>query len=260
MSEAFDYHKELIRCYSDQAEHFHNTRKKFWPEVDLLNNELLKYCETLSSKKVTLVDLWCWSWRLSEQLNLSSLTQEVEYLWVDNAPWMIDIAKSTYPWSGFVCTDLITFTNDIKQESIDFLIALASIQHIQWTKKQQELLLWIYRSLKWWGKVVLINRSFSNWFIGKYWKNIISALRNSFIKKGRSRNDLFVLRKDKSYHINNISYKRMYHIYTLHELKKLCKLCGFVIEKSWYIYQDWSFGDNWKNSRNSVLVLTKTIG
>ena len=69
MEKDFDYEKELIRCYSAQAEHFHNTRKKFWPEVDLIKEELSRYvrsCET--TKPVSFVDLGCGSGRLSDHL------------------------------------------------------------------------------------------------------------------------------------------------------------------------------------------------
>jgi len=48
MKENRPYQDELIRCYSEQAEHFHNTRKKFWPEVDLMKEELIAYKNTLS--------------------------------------------------------------------------------------------------------------------------------------------------------------------------------------------------------------------
>ncbi len=221
-----------------------------------MNNELQEYIAQSNWDQISLVDLGCWSGRLSEIL---TLWNQVHYTWVDNAPWMIDVAKQQYTWSHFICDDMINFANESKQESIDFLIALASIQHLQWVEKQQEVLLWIYKSLKRWWKVVLVNRSFSKRFVWKYWKNIMEASRRSVIKDEWSWNDLLIDRKDKSYHTNETSYKRMYHIYTLHELKKLCQLTGFVIEKSWYIYQDWSFWSDWKKSRNSVLVLKKGI-
>ena len=57
MLKDFDYKDELIRCYSDQAEHFHNTRKKFRPEVDFMNTVLQSYLDEQQSKKISLVDL-----------------------------------------------------------------------------------------------------------------------------------------------------------------------------------------------------------
>lgn len=251
------YVKELKACYTEQAEHFHHTRKKFWPEVDYIRKSIHKHFEWDS---ISLVDLGCWTWRLSERLKQIEWVQSIDYIWVDIAQWMISCAQENYPGNNFECSDMIAYLEKQWQESIDCVVWLASIQHIKWSKEQLLLMQHIYKSLKRWGTCILVNWSFSQRFIGKYWKYILQAIWRSLYKKWWVRNDLLLPRKDKSFHKNWKKYDRMYHIYTLHELTQLAKLSWFVVEEAWYVFQDGTYAQDknaWKLSRNSFIVLKK---
>lgn len=66
----------------------------------------------------------------------------------------------------------------------------------------------------------MTNRSFSQWFIHKYKKDILYSLRRYILSLGKHQwNDLMIPRKN-----DKITYKRFYHIYTLPELQKIVSL------------------------------------
>lgn len=89
----------------------------------------------------------------------------------------------------------------------------------------------IYRILKFDGKLLMTNRSFSLRFLRKYQKDFLHSLRRYLISLGKQqRNDLMIPRKD-----GNIIAKRFYHIFTLAELEKLVSLSGFVTEYIGYL-------------------------
>lgn len=133
----------------------------------------------------------------------------------------------------FFCDDILHYVKKNKQESFDFVIGIASFQHIPTSKERFFLIKNIYRILKYDGKLLMTNRSFSRRFVKKYKTVIIKALWKYSITRGKyQRNDLMIPRTNK-----NISYKRFYHIYTLRELKKLMTMSGFLITKLGYLHK-----------------------
>ncbi|HBB04166.1 TPA: hypothetical protein DCZ39_04720 [Patescibacteria group bacterium] len=74
--------------------------------------------------------------------------------------------------------------------------------------------------MKYEGKLLMSNRSFSLRFLRKYQKDLLSSLRKYVISFGKhQRNDIMIPRKN-----GETIHKRFYHIYTLTELKKIISL------------------------------------
>lgn len=119
----------------------------------------------------------------------------------------------------------------MKQESFDFVIGAASFQHIPSNKERFFVSKNIYRILKYDGKLIMTNRSFSLWFLKKYQKDFLVSLRKYIWSFGKyERNSIMIPRKS-----GKAIAKRFYHIYTLAELKKLISMSGFIIEKLCYL-------------------------
>ena len=187
------------------------------------------------------------------------------YTGVDNASWMIEQAqKQAYGKSEnirFICADMIDYLRSLEDESIDCILWIASIQHLMDEEQRQILRQHAYRVLKRDGKMMLVNRSYSLWFLKKYRKFQLKTLVKTLWTWGeRNRNDIIIPWKDPWFQQNQKYRQRRYHIFTLYELQQLSLLSGFIVEKLGYIQQDGSWDKkNRKNSRNSLLVVRKGV-
>ncbi len=248
------YQKELIECYDSQALHFHHTRgfhKR--PELQYIK-EILTNTYPTNQKELTLLDLWCGSWRISEWLQSEDL--DFSYTWVDVSNGMIEVAKDEYPKAHFVCEDMLPYIQSLSQQSVDVIVCLASFHHLE-TKKERILFLQnLYRTLSYGGTVILVNRSFSRWFVKKYLRECINASAKSLLSLWYfSWNDIHVPWID---HQNpDDIYSRYYHMFTHQELKKLVSLTDFSLEELAYIHQNGAKSTSWEQSRNTFLVLKK---
>lgn len=251
--------QDLQACYSQQARHFHQTRRKKRPEIDILLEHMHPFVDSKQGS-VSFLDIWCGSWRLCGLLT-KEFPWRVDYQWVDFSEWMIAVAKQEYQEWSFVCDEMISYLSQLPQESQDIAVFLASLQHLQTVEERRLALSHVYKSLTWWGMCLLINRSYSHRFIKKYWKQMFSSLP-AMITAGRSRNDIMIPWKDPNFQKNNKTYTRYYHIFTLPEIRLLATEAWFVIENDGYIQRNgqllaWSSAR--KTSRNTFLCLRKWV-
>ncbi len=256
--------QQLIDCYSDQAEHFGQTREKTWPEftyimqaVELFQSDNLTSTGGLKECKV--VDLGCGTGRIYSFLQANELLR-ISYTGVDIAPWMITQAKKNYPTAKRVVDDMLHYVQNLEQESVDIIIGVASVQHLMSPKQRKLFFSYAYRALRRWGVFLMTNWSYSSWFLGRYWRQQIVAGVRSLISSSRHRNDLTIPWKDPDYKKNRKLFRRHYHMFTLHELHQLARLAWFVITQSWYVLQDGSLVDTgWKRARNTWILLEKSL-
>lgn len=244
------YHEDLQECYSQQARQFDHSRKRKRPEVE----QLLADMDLWDSP--TIVDLGCWSGRLYPILKEHFGEQAFSYIWVDSARGMIQYAYEQYPHAQRVCASMQDYISSIDQESIDCIICLASMQHLQSSKTHLSFLKDCYRGLSYNGQAFLINRSWSEWFVNKYRKEILKAAGKSLISKF-SWNDVFIPWKDPQWRKNKKIYRRMYHVFGLWEITRLCKQAFFNTKKSGYILQSGKLWEEWKLARNTYIVCKK---
>jgi ubiquinone/menaquinone biosynthesis C-methylase UbiE len=212
-------------------------------------------------KTISILEFGCGSGRLLAHLaQLKGI--KINYIGVDISKNLLSFAKKQVTGKSapknimatFVCDDIVHYLKWLKQESFDFVIGVASFQHIPTTKERFFVIKNVYRILKYDGKLIMTNRSFSRWFLRKFQKDFLHSLRKYIVSLGKHEwNSIMIPRKN-----GKTIDKRFYHIYTLGELKKLISLSGFITEKVWYI-DKWIIVSSRKESQNSLIIAKKSI-
>ena len=250
--------KEGLRAFYDaQAEKYYNTRNKHRADADIFLDEI----QTSEKKTLSILEFGCGSGRLLVHLaQLKGI--KINYVGVDISKNLLSFAKKQMSGKAtpknitatFVCDDIVHYVKWLKQESFDFVIGVASFQHIPTIKERFFVMKNAYRILKYDGKLIMTNRSFSRWFLRKFQKDFLHSLGKYIISFGKDEwNSIMVPRKN-----GKTTDKRFYHIYTLAELKKLASLSGFIIEKLSYLAK-WVIIPSRKHSQNSLLIAKKTV-
>lgn len=242
--------QDLKSFYNKNAKKYHETRKKHREEIDIILNQISL------DKKVSILEFWCWWWRFISHINQKFPDIKINYIWVDLSSNLIKLAKKDNPKNNFVCEDITTYIKDLKQESFDYIVWTESFQHIPTDKERFFLMKNFYRILKYDWKLIMTNRCLSNWFIKKYYKNILNSMLKYITSFGsKSYKDILVPRKSS---IKNKEF-RFYHMFWLKELTNLSKLSWFVIENIWYIQKDFSISNDRTNARSSITIASKKI-
>lgn len=252
-----DIKKSLASFYDAQAEKYYQTRSKHRADADIFLNEI----KNSWKKKLSILEFGCGSGRLLAHLATLKWIQ-ISYTGVDISKNLLNFAKKQMAWKSaaknisatFVCDDIAHYIKWLKQESFDFVIGIASFQHIPTVKERFFVIKNAYRILKYEGKIIMTNRSFSRWFLRKYQKDFLSSLWKYCISFGKNHwNDIMIPRKNEK-----TVDKRFYHIYTLNELKKIVSLSGFILETLGYLNK-WNNISWRKQSQNSLVIGKKTI-
>lgn len=252
-----DIKTSLASFYDAHAEKYYHTRNKHRADADIFLDEI----RNSGKKTLNILEFGCGSGRLLAQL--TELTwMKINYTGVDISKNLLSFAKKQISGkvaaknitATFVCDDIAHYLKWLKQESFDFVIWIASFQHIPTIKERFFVIKNVYRILKYEGKLLMTNRSFSRWFLRKYQKDFLHSLRKYITSLGKHQwNDLMVPRKN-----GKTIAKRYYHIYTLAELKKIISLSGFTMEKIGYLCK-WKMTSSRKDSQNSLVIAKKTI-
>lgn len=242
------YKEGLKYFYNLEAKKYYNTRNKHRSDWELIT----KIVQEDTNQKIRILELWCGSWRFCTYLN-KNLNKKFDYIWVDISENLLAFAQKDNPENKFVCHDMISFTESLESESFDYIISIASFQHIPDNKERKELLDNCNKALKNWWNFISINRSFSHWFIKKYWQSLLGwIIKYIFSIWEYLRNDLLIPWKSEW-----IVFKRFYHIFSLKELKYLVQSSWFHIEKLWYLNKTWEITDRRNTSSNSLLIVKK---
>lgn len=245
-----DIISELKYFYDLQADNFHETRKKFWPEFDII----LKNFKNFDKPNIKILELGCGAWRFYWFLQ-KNLDKNFDYTWIDLSENLIKIAQNEYGEWNFKTSEMNKYMSNLKQQDFDIVLLIASFQHLPNFKERLLLLRNIYRILNYWWQVIMINWSFSKWFIKKYYKEILKWVWRSAITLGKYKfNDLFIPWKDK-----NTLFKRYYHIFLKSELKKLFLQSWFIVKNLNYIDKFWQEKKNFSGSRNSFIIWEKEV-
>lgn len=248
---------ELQEFYDAHAEKYYHTRNKHRADADIFLHEL----QTCGKKSISVLEFGCGSGRLLAHLGeLKWIT--IKYVGVDISKNLLSFAKKQisgktalkHITATFVCDDIVHYVKWLKQESFDFVIGIASLQHIPTRKERFFLIKNIYRILNYEGKLLMTNRSFSYWFLKKYQKTFLRSLRRYIISFGTSEwNNIIIPRNN-----GKTIAKRFYHIYTLTELEALISRSWFVVEHISYLSQ-WIMMSSRTESQNSLVIAKKSI-
>lgn len=265
----------LTKYYNHQATKYHQTRRKFWHEKKILQEVIKEYISSWEksnqkNKSIKILEFWCGDGRFFREV-LSEIVAEknksekkntltIEYTGIDISDKLLKIAEKTASEqqkikTRFICADIAEYIENIEQESYDIIVWIASFQHIKDYKTRLYLMKSFYKALYYDGIILMLNWSFSDWFIKKYWKSIAKGIKNYLISFGKVWwNDL-----ELPWRTKGKTFLRFYHIFTLKEFRKLVLFSGFVLKKLTYITNDSKFSEKIKNARNSLFIAKKSI-
>jgi len=239
--------KSLQSIYNTHAKHFSQTRKKHRPEID----HIIEYINTLSQKTVTIVELGCGDWRLYEYLTKET-NKTIKYTGIDIAEKLLAIGKKTYPQANFIHTDMLTFVQQGKQESIDMVISIAAFHHLATTKDRHIVLKNVYRLLKYDGHLIMTNRALSQRFIKKYWRSLYISTSKRIISLGqKDRRDIYIPW--------NRQWDRYYHIFSKFQIQKITRQSWFSPIQNCYILANGKLSQEQKHARNIFTICQKSI-
>lgn len=246
-----DVKEDLRNFYDKEAKKYHLTRKKPRNDGKRIVEEIIKSWK----KEIKILEFGCGWWRCINYLDKNLKWIKINYTWVDISEELLKLAKKDNPKHKFICDDISNFIKDIPQESYDFIIWIASFQHIPTQWERVFLMKHFYRALKYWWEIIIINWSISKRFLKKYKKTIIkSYLKYIFTIWKHNRRNLLIPRTNWWN-----TKKRFYHIFSKNELEILAKEWWFLINKLTYIDKNWQKIHNRKESNNTLLVWSKEI-
>lgn len=241
----------LKEVYDTIAEKYYLSRNKHRNNWINIANEIKKYWK----KEISILEFWCWWGRCIKYLNENLKWIKIKYTWVDISKELLKYAKKDNQKNEFICDNICNYIKKISQESFDFIIWIASFQHIEKESERLNLMKNFYKALKYWWKIIMTNRSFSKRFSKKYKKEIIkSILKTIYTFWNHKRNDLSIPRKHEE-----TTFYRLYHIFTIEELRLLCKESWFIIKKLVYLDKNWKETDYQKIASNTFLVGNKEL-
>jgi len=241
----------LKEVYDTIAEKYYLSRNKYRNEGIYILNEIKIYWK----KEISILEFWCWWWRCIKYLNENLKWIKINYTWVDISDKLLEYAKKDNPKNEFICDDIWNYIQNKTQETFDFIIWIASFQHIKQDSERLFLMKNFYKTLKYWWKLIMTNRSFSNRFKKKYKKEIIkSILKTIYTFWNHKWNDLYIPR--------NFNWKilyRYYHIFYTKELNLLCKESGFKVNKLSFFDKSWNEIYKRELSNNTILIWEKKL-
>jgi len=241
----------LKDVYDTIAEKYYLSRNKHRNDWIHILNEIQKYWK----KEISILEFWCWWWRCIKYLNENLKWIKINYTWIDISKELLKYAQKDNPNDKFICDDISNYIKKTDQENFDFIIWIASFQHIKKEFERLNLMKNFYRALKYWWKLIMTNRSYSNRFSKKYKKETIQSFIKTIYTLGHhKRNDLLIPRN-----INWEKLNRFYHIFNIKELQLLCKESWFTINELTYLNKTWNKVAEQKQSNNTILIWEKSL-
>ena len=228
--------------YDNFAETFAKSRKNMkWQEIDyFLNNYFISSFK--GGLEGDILDIWCGSWRLLEQLLTSPLAPllkgEGKYTWIDLSSWLLKEAKKSFPDKEFLKLNMLDLDSPLLiKEGVrgwSYLFFIPSFHHLDNLEDREEVLKKAYNLLEKWWKIFM-----TNWAL------------NSKLNKEKYNNSIIENSKNKfwsiDYSIKIWKDTRYYHCFDLSELEYLAK-------KSWFKIIENRLFDN---MRNFITILEK---
>lgn len=134
---------DLAQFYNSEAKKYHQTRKKYRADGFLI----LKRLRSLHLKKPKLFELGCGGGRLISFLNHEGEI-DFSYTGVDIAQSLLALAQKDNPKNRFICSDMLSALQTLKQESQNAILACASFQHLSTERERLLVMKSAYRALE----------------------------------------------------------------------------------------------------------------
>lgn len=247
---------DLRKFYDAEAKKYAQTREKFRSDAEIFVDEI----QGNEKKTLKILEFGCGSGRLLKHLS-EVKGKKIYYVGIDLSNELLKIAKKQIKPSNknisteFVCDDILSAVKKYKQESFDYIIGIASFQHIPTQKDRFYLMKNFYRLLVYDGKLMMTDWSFSSRFLQKFQSEILKAILKYVISRGK--------REWNTIMIPWISQRqiawRSYHIFTRKELLALHVLSWFMIEKVTYLDTKGKETSDRRQSKNTLTIGQKKV-
>jgi SAM-dependent methyltransferase len=151
---------------------------------------------------------------------------------------------------------MIHYLSTCDNESVDIIVCIASFQHLPDSWSRKDFLNNVYRILHYDGYFFSVDRSRSLRMVQKHGKLVIDSIKKYITTLWKwERNNIMIPFSNKW----NDKLLRLYHIFTIVELKKLFSKHWFLHWTFIYSGQDWSFHHNILKARNICSFVQKKI-
>jgi len=237
---------ELKEIYNHIAQDFSTTRRKIRPEFKIILNQLA----ILPQKELHIADIGCGDGRLFGFLKENLKDKHLIFTWLDFSNQLIKLATQRFPSAQWIQWDMRELSTYFPPLSQDVFIFLASFHHLQHPSHRLKVLQQTYQSLKYDGKIILVNRNLWN---PRYAKLFAQNIIKNFLTL--KRNDLtwvYVPWKKEGKIL-----QRYYHIFGIKEMEKLLKLAGFGQIKQFFVDSQGNITSQRRGSRNLISIATK---
>ncbi len=271
--------QQLRECYDTHAEKFSSTRKKHRPEFERIAQKIENNTWwTIHDKdqitkspnhQHSILELWCGDGRLYPYLKDHGISIG-SYTGVDISQQLLLRAEQHSPSTKKtqrILDDMLHYLESCTSESVDYVICVASFQHIPDRITRDRVLRQIYRVLRYGWSLISIDRSRSRRMLQTHRKAILKSGRR-FLQSGmqEERNNLMIPFKSKSNtsesHTQDTTFNthhRLYHIFTRPELDLLLRTHGFIIEEMIYSSQSGEFHRKRTQARNICTIVRKDV-
>lgn len=199
--------------YNNYAKTFSNSRKNMkWEEITYFINYLDERQKT-KDKSISILDVWCWNWRLLDSLKNSSFKFS-NYLWVDLSSELLNEARELHNWYEFLELDMTSLSKINKRFDIIFFIA--SFHHLHTFEERLDVLNNAKDLLNDNWLIFMTNWALNIWKNkGKYKDSIIKNTENKFWSY--------------DYDIKIWKFSRFYHSFSISELEFIFEKLEFKI-------------------------------
>lgn len=249
-------YQQLRYFYNKENNKFSHTRKKHRPEFDYILQEIREYIDLHWLTTIQICELGCGDGRFYGYLKDNLTDIEIKYVWVDFSQSFIKQADKDYDDvnARWLAKDISDHVKSSSQEQFDFIVCIASYQHLFWYQRRPFLQL-CYRALKWGWLLIMTNWAWSSWFISKHLASVMWAgLRFLLLLGTRTWGDILV---------PFISwwerYFRFYHIFPKRQLVRLFKLSWFVIKRVWFVSKSGELWDDFDTNANTLIIGKKDV-
>lgn len=232
--------KNFIKTYDNIANKFAKSRKNMkWEEISYFVEKYFNLAKvgntglhSLSEiqKNISILDVWCWSWRLLEQIWEIYWNYDFDYLWVDLSPEMIEEARKNFSDDMFEVLDMEDL-DKLEGKKFDFVFFIASFHHKKFLREREKTLKNLKKVLKEDSIVFMTNWALDSEINKEKYKNAeIFFTENDF----ENIYDFEEKQKEKKFWSKDFSIKfwefyRYYHCFTLEELQFLFEENNFEI-------------------------------
>ena len=237
---------ELNQIYNSIATDFSQTRQKIRPEFEIIKDIIWSY----PSKNINILDVGAGDGRLWGYLKNELTNHKISYQWIDFSDNLVQIAQNRFPDAQWIVDDMKNLQQHFEPLSQDFVIFVASFHHLRNLEERINVLQQTYQILKYWGKIILINRNLWN---PRYYKLFVLNVLKNFLSLRRSDLNWVQVPWKKDGKI----LQRYYHIFGVKEINNLLQLAGFENTQHFFVNNKKQISSQRRWARNLVTIATK---